>query len=60
MLTNSPTMIDVKLPLEKEARSPYLEQSLHSWMKVQKCSEEASVLLDGENLDIPSVVAVAR
>jgi phenylalanine ammonia-lyase len=53
-------MIDVKLPLEKETRSPYLEQSLHSWIKVQKCSEETSVFLDGENLDIPSVVAVAR
>ncbi|KAJ5789838.1 uncharacterized protein N7518_006849 [Penicillium psychrosexuale] len=53
-------MIGVKLPLEKETRSPYLKQSLDSWMKVQKFSEETSVLLDGENLDIASVVAVAR
>jgi phenylalanine ammonia-lyase len=53
-------MFDVKLPLEKETTSPFLDQALRSWTKLQKCPEETSVLLDGEGLDIPSVVAVAR
>jgi hypothetical protein len=53
-------MFDVKLPLEQETTSPYLEQALRSWNKVNKLQAGGKVLLDGENLDIASVIAVAR
>jgi phenylalanine ammonia-lyase len=53
-------MFDVKLPLEKETTSPHLDLSLRSWTKLQHHNEKSPVLLDGESLDIPSVVAVAR
>ncbi|KAJ5896683.1 uncharacterized protein N7473_006082 [Penicillium subrubescens] len=53
-------MFDVKLPLEQETTSPYLEQALRSWDKVNKLQAGGKVLLDGENLDIASVIAVAR
>ncbi|KAA8650392.1 uncharacterized protein ATNIH1004_003076 [Aspergillus tanneri] len=53
-------MFDVILPSESESSSPHFEQAFLSWSKANNLQNEASLRLDGEHLDIPGVVAVAR
>lgn len=39
---------------------PHKDDTLHSWAKIESLIKQGAVDVDGENLDIASVVAVAR
>jgi phenylalanine ammonia-lyase len=39
---------------------PHMDETLHSWAKIKALVGRGAVAIDGESLDIASVVAVAR
>jgi phenylalanine ammonia-lyase len=40
--------------------TPHARQALKSWSRLDQLSKEGSVSIDGESLDVASVVAIAR
>jgi phenylalanine ammonia-lyase len=40
--------------------APHRDETLHSWAKIEALIGKGAVAVDGETLDIASVVAVAR
>ncbi|EXL91119.1 hypothetical protein FOIG_15693 [Fusarium odoratissimum NRRL 54006] len=49
-----------KIPDMAQNKTVHTDQALNTWIKIQQLRDGGKVLLDGSELDIASVIAVAR